>query len=151
MYVIRKTLLFVWNREDHNTDDLIMDKTGVGDPNLFMWAKLSPLVQCPQMGGSYVLVENNWSLFLLMSGRLSTEAVWTCDKVVMNSEKKTKDCCVILFFRWFGSDTTLELSVLGSVVAAVGDPGSVFSVSGQNCVLAEIYAIYLGCGYQQSL
>ena len=45
------------------------------------------------------------------------------------------------------SDATLKLSVLGSVVAALGSLASLAVVSGGSHVLAGIYDDYLGSGY----
>ena len=51
----------------------------------------------------------------------------------------------------FAVDATHELSVLGSVVAAMGGSASLVAVSGGSHVLADTYVKYLGCGYGQKL
>ena len=51
----------------------------------------------------------------------------------------------------FAVDATHELSVLGSVVFAVGGSASVFAVSGGSHVLADTYREYLGSGYSHKL
>ena len=48
-------------------------------------------------------------------------------------------------------DATHELSVLGSIVAAVGGSASLVAVSGGSHVLAETYGDYLGSGYSHKL
>ena len=62
-------------------------------------------------------------------------------------------------FRWvavavtdlFSGDATHELSVLGSVVAAVGGSASLFALFGGSHVLADTYGKYLGSGYSRKL
>ena len=62
-------------------------------------------------------------------------------------------------FRWvavavtdrLAVDVTHELSVLGSVVAAVGGSASLFAVSGGSHVLTDTYGEYLGSGYSHKL
>ena len=51
----------------------------------------------------------------------------------------------------FPVDATHELSVLGSVVAAVGGSESLVAVSGRSHVLAESYGEYLESGYSRKL
>ena len=48
-------------------------------------------------------------------------------------------------------DATHELSVLGSIVAAVGGSASLVAVSGGWHVLADTYGEYLGSGYSHKL
>ena len=62
-------------------------------------------------------------------------------------------------FRWvavavtdrFAVDATNELSVLGSVVAAVGGSASLVAVSRGSHVLADTYGEYLGSGHKHKL
>ena len=49
------------------------------------------------------------------------------------------------------SDTTHDLSVLASVVAAVGGSASLVAISGGSHMLADTYGEYLGSGYNQRL
>ena len=49
----------------------------------------------------------------------------------------------------FSSEATHELSVLGSVVAAVGGSASLVAVSGESLVLADTYDKYLGSAYSR--
>ena len=51
----------------------------------------------------------------------------------------------------FSVEATHELSVLGSLVAAVGGSVSLFAVSGGSHVLADNYSEYLGSGYSHKL
>ena len=51
----------------------------------------------------------------------------------------------------FAVDSTHELSVLGSVVAAVGGSASLVAVSGGSHVLANTYGEYLGSGNSHKL
>ena len=51
----------------------------------------------------------------------------------------------------FAVDATHELSVLGSVVSAVGGSASLVAVSGGSHVLADTYGEYLGNGYTHNL
>ena len=51
----------------------------------------------------------------------------------------------------FSCDTTHELSVLGSVGAALGGLASLISVSGGSHVLADSYGKNLGSGYRHKL
>ena len=51
----------------------------------------------------------------------------------------------------FAVDATHKLSVLGSVVAAVGGSASLVAVSGGSHVLADTYGEYLGTGYSHKL
>ena len=51
----------------------------------------------------------------------------------------------------FSSDSTHELSVHGSVVAAMGSSASFVAVSGESYVLANIYGDYLDSGYDRKL
>ena len=51
----------------------------------------------------------------------------------------------------FAADSTHELAVLGSVVAAVGSSASLVAVSGGSHVLADTYGKYLGKGYTHKL
>ena len=51
----------------------------------------------------------------------------------------------------FTVDATHELSVLGSVVAAVGSSVSLVAVSGESHVLADTYGEYFGSGYSHKL
>ena len=51
----------------------------------------------------------------------------------------------------FAGDATHELSVLGSVVVAVGDSASLVAVSGGSHVLTDAYGECLGSGYSHKL
>ena len=51
----------------------------------------------------------------------------------------------------FAVDATHELSVLGSVVAAVGGSASSVAISGGSHVLPDTYGEYLGSGYKHKL
>ena len=51
----------------------------------------------------------------------------------------------------FAVDATHKLSVLGSVVAAVGGLASLFAISGGSHVLTDTYGEYLGSGYSHKL
>ena len=51
----------------------------------------------------------------------------------------------------FSIDATYKLSVLGSIVAAVGGSASLVAVSGGSHVLANAYGEYLGSGYSRKL
>ena len=51
----------------------------------------------------------------------------------------------------FAVDATQELSVLGSVVAAVVGSASLLAVSGGSHLLADTYGEYLGSGYNHKL
>ena len=51
----------------------------------------------------------------------------------------------------FAVDVAHKLSVLGSVVAAVGDSASLVAVCGGSHVLADTYGEYLGSGYSRNL
>ena len=51
----------------------------------------------------------------------------------------------------FAVDATRELSLLGSVVAAVGGLAYIIAVSGRSHVLAAPYGEYLGSGYSHKL
>ena len=51
----------------------------------------------------------------------------------------------------FAADATHELSVFGSVVAAVGGSASLVAVSGGSHVLADTYGEYLGSGCKHKL
>ena len=51
----------------------------------------------------------------------------------------------------FAVDATHELSVLGSVVSAVGSSASLVGVSGRSHVVADTYKEYLGSGYSHKL
>ena len=52
---------------------------------------------------------------------------------------------------WFSHDATPELSVLGSVVAAVRGSASIVAFPGGSHVLVEIYGNYLGFAYDCKL
>ena len=62
-------------------------------------------------------------------------------------------------FRWvavdvtdrFSSDATHELSVLGTVLAAVGGSASLVAVSGGSHVMTDTYGKHLGSGYTYKL
>ena len=51
----------------------------------------------------------------------------------------------------FTVDATHEVTVLGSVVAAVGSSASLVAISGGSHVLADTYKEYLGSGYSHKL
>ena len=51
----------------------------------------------------------------------------------------------------FAIDATHKLSVLGSVVAAVGGSASLVAISGGSHVLTDTYGEYLGSGYTHKL
>ena len=51
----------------------------------------------------------------------------------------------------FAVDATHELSMLGSVVSAVGGSASLVAVSGGSHVLGDTYRAYLGSGYSHKL
>ena len=51
----------------------------------------------------------------------------------------------------FTVDATLDVSVLGSVVSAVGSSASLVAISGGSHVLADTYKEYLGSGYSRKL
>ena len=58
--------------------------------------------------------------------------------------------CVAVLNR-FSSDTTLEATVLGIILDAAGSETAVVSLHGGPNVLAEVFASYLGSGYQAKL
>ena len=51
----------------------------------------------------------------------------------------------------FSTDATHELSVLGSVVAALDGSASLVAVSGGSQVLVDTYCDYLGIGYDRKI
>ena len=51
----------------------------------------------------------------------------------------------------FAVDSTHDVSVLGSVVSAVGSSASLVAISGGSHVLADTYKEYLGSGYSHKL
>ena len=58
--------------------------------------------------------------------------------------------CVAVLSR-FGSNTTLEATVLGKILYAAGPDTAVVLLHGGPHVLAEVFASYLGSGYQAKL
>ena len=71
--------------------------------------------------------------------------------MVRTREKSTfRRVCVAVLNR-FSANTTLEASVLGKILDAVGPDTAVVSLHGGPHVLPEAFASYLGSGYQAKL
>ena len=66
-------------------------------------------------------------------------------------EKDTSSRVVVALTDRFSIDSTYVLSVLGSVVAALGGSASLVAVSGGSHVLTDTYGEYLGNGYSRKL
>ena len=82
---IRNCPLVVRDREHPFAEDLIIDETGVVDPQLSVLTKVSCLVDALKMGGSYGLIEKLWAQFVLTAGPVNTEVAWTLDEVLVGS------------------------------------------------------------------
>ena len=66
-------------------------------------------------------------------------------------EKDTFRLIAVAVTDHFSSDAIHDLSVMGSVMAAVGGSASLVAVSGASHVLADTYGGYLGSGYCHKL
>ena len=66
-------------------------------------------------------------------------------------KKDTFRWVAVAFTDCFSSDATHVLSVLGSVVAAVGGSASLVAIFGGSHVFAYTYGEYLGSGYSHKL
>ena len=66
-------------------------------------------------------------------------------------EKETFRCVAVAVTDRFAVDSTHKLSVLGSVVAAVGGSASLVAVFGGSHVLADTFPEYLGSAYNHKL
>ena len=66
-------------------------------------------------------------------------------------EKNTLRRLAVAVTDRFSSDAMRDLSVFGSVEAAVGGSGSLVAVSGRSHVLADTYNEYLGSGCSHKL
>ena len=82
---IRTGLLVVRDREHLFAEDLIIDETGVVDPQGPVLAKVSCLVHALKMGGRYGLIERLWAQFTLTARPMNTEVAWTRDEVSVGS------------------------------------------------------------------
>ena len=74
--------------------------------------------------------------------------LWT---FIRKWEKDTFRRVAVIVSDRFSCDAAHELSVLGSVVVAVGGSASLVAVSGGSRVLADTYGDYLGSGYDRKL
>ena len=85
-----------------------------------------------------------YSLEFLERGEPLWAFMWTW-------EKNTFHWVAVTVTDRFAVDATHELSVLESIVAAVGGSVSLVDVSGGSHVLADTYGEYLGSGYSHKL
>ena len=76
------------------------------------------------------------------------ESLWA---FMLTWEKSTFRQVAVTVTDRFAVDATHELSVLGSVVAAVGGSASLVAVFGGSHVLADTYGEYPGSGYKRKL
>ena len=65
--------------------DLIPDASGNVEPKLPILAKISCLVDAPQLGGSYELVEKLLERFVLTASRINVTVAWSGDDVLVSS------------------------------------------------------------------
>ena len=71
--------------------------------------------------------------------------------MVRTSERSTFGRVCVAVLKRFSANTTLEAIVSGKIPVAVGPDTAVVSLHGGPLVLAEIFASYLGSGYQAKL
>ena len=70
--------------------------------------------------------------------------MWTWERSIF------RRVCVALLSR-FSANTTLEATILGKILNAAGPNTAVVSLHGGSHVMAEVFASYLGGGYQAKL
>ena len=83
-----------------------------------------------------------------MNSRSVVESLWD---FMWTWEKGTFRRIAVAVTDRFAVDATHDLSVLGSIVAAVGGSASLVAVSGGSQVLVDTYGEYLGSGYSHKL
>ena len=82
---ILRAPLVVRDRQYPFSEDVIVDKTGVVDPNLGVMAKVSSLIEVLRLGGSYELVYRLWAQFILSAVRVNMDVTWSRDEVLVSS------------------------------------------------------------------
>ena len=72
----------VRDREYPFSEDLIVDSTGSVCPSLPVLANVSALVVALRLGGSYELVHQLWSQFILIAGQVNVDVTYSRDEVL---------------------------------------------------------------------
>ena len=75
--------LVIRDREHPFAEDLIVDDSGAPDPKSPVLAKVSLLVKMLRLGGSYELVHQLWSQFILTGSRVNIDVTWSRDEVLV--------------------------------------------------------------------
>ena len=75
--------LVIRDREYPFAEDLTVDDSGAPDAKLPVLAKVSSLVDVLRLGGSYELVHQFWSQFILTASRVSIDVTWSRDEVLV--------------------------------------------------------------------
>ena len=96
---IMKAALVVRDREYPFSEDVIVDETGVVEPNLGLMAKVSSLIEVLRLGGTYQLVYRLWAQFALSAVGVNVDVTWSCDEVLVSSY--TFSPCILR--GWFAS------------------------------------------------
>ena len=82
---IKKDPFVVRDCEHRFAEDLITDGAGNVDSQLPVLTKVSCLVDALRVVGSYELVRKLWAQFVLTTGQINIEVVWTGDEVLVGS------------------------------------------------------------------
>ena len=82
---IMRAPLVVRDREYPFSEDVIVDETGVVDPNLGVMEKVSSLIEVLRLGGSYELDYRLWAQFTLSAVRVNVNVTWSREEVLVSS------------------------------------------------------------------
>ena len=75
----------VRDREYPFSEDVIVDETGVVDPNLGVMAKVSSFIEVLRLGRSYELLYQLWAQFTLSAVQVNVDVTWSLDEVLVSS------------------------------------------------------------------
>ena len=81
---IMRAPLVVRDREYPFSEDVVVDETGVVDPNLGVMARVSSLIEVLRLGGSYELVYRLCAKFTLSAVRVNVDVTWSRDEVLVS-------------------------------------------------------------------
>ena len=82
---ILRGLLVIRDRENPFAEDLIVDDSGAPYAKLPVLAKVSSLVEVLHLGGSYELLHQLWSQFILTASRVNIDVTWSRNKVLVGN------------------------------------------------------------------
>ena len=107
---IMRAPLLVRDREYPSSEDVLVDDTGVVDPNLWIMSKVSSLIEVLHLGGSYELVYQLWAQLTLSAVRVNMDVTWSRSEVLV-----IISICAVLSSTWDLSSDFVSVNRLGKI------------------------------------